>query len=248
MDVARMKPGCVSTGVVLLGLAMLVAGCGTIQHEDVSNTGRRQHYKTSAGRPLRVMVGKVTTTDKLDAEVSAGVARYLIDQGKAALGQHDIFAVADTHGASTSLLDRFMQTDSAPAATAEVDATLEIRVTDLREKKGATVRVGIVSRQSKMATATVETTLRLANGKVFAAKATGTNTKGAVGAIAMVNRKAMDKAGVWALDGSMAGGACTKALAQCIDELARAVHREVRRLTPDAAERFLRPASLRPGR
>jgi hypothetical protein len=230
----------------LFGMALLVTGCGTIQHENVSNTGAgRRHYKIRAGRPVRVAVGTVSANAKLHAELREAVARYLIDQGKALCGQHDLFEIVDTRRGSASLLDQFMETDGAPAKTAEVDATLEITVTSLKETKGATVKVGLVSRQSKKAIAEVEARLRLANGKVLTARAKGVNTKGAVGAIAMVNRRAMDKQdGVWALDGSMAGGACTKALAVCVEDLARLVHRDLRRLSPDAAERFLRPASI----
>jgi hypothetical protein len=229
-----------------LVMSLFGVGCGTIQHENVSNTSRKQiRYKTKSGRQVRVVVGTVSTDAKLGRDLQNAVSRYLIDQAKAIVGQHSIFTLADTSNAGASLLNQYMQTDSAPSKPAEVDATLDVKVLSLKESKGATIKVGLVSRQSKKATAVVEATLRLANGRIVSAKAKGTNTKGAVGVVAMVNRKAMSKTGgVWELDGSMAGGACTKALEICINELARGVHRDLRRLTPDAADRFLRPTSV----
>ncbi len=231
----------------LMVSGLLMSGCGTIHQDSVANTpGKEAHYKTRSGRQVRLEVGRVMVDTRQEQALKDAVARYLVDQAKAAIGQHDIFQVADAGTSSQSLLEQFMQAGSGAPAAAAVDGTLELRVLELHESKGATVRVGLISKQSKTATAVVEASIRLRNGRTFKAKAKGASSKGAVGVVAMVNRKAMDgKDGVWALDGSMAGGACTEAIQSCVGELARRMHSQIRRLKPDAAERLLQPGGGR---
>ena len=83
----------------------------------------------------------------------------------------------------------------------------------------------------------------------IASTAKGTSHKGAVGVVAMVDRKAMSKkGGVWDLDGSMAGGACSEALHAAVADVSGQLHDSLKRLTPDAADRLLRPKTRRGAR
>jgi len=215
-----------------------------MQHDEVgSGRARQKHYRTRSERPIRVQVGQVdTASSSLDPALGNAVARYLIDQGTAALGQHDLFEVVDTRAKSDSLLDQFMEGDVAPS-TVPVDGILDLRVREVAEKNGPTIRVGLVSKQSKKAVVQIEATLRL-NGVAFTAASEGTATKGAVGVVAAVRRDAMRKTGgVWDLDGSMIGFAGSKALESCVSEIAGKLHRRMRRLDRDAVERYLHPAT-----
>lgn len=230
---------------------VLCAGCGTMQHDRVDGvSSKRAHYRTKAGRPIRVRMGRVNTAPaKLSSDLRGAVGRYLVDQGQAALGRHDLFDVADSGAREDDLLSQFMDSDASQASAAEVDGELDIVVQEVKEKKGATVKVGFVSKQSKKAIVSVIATLRLRSGETYSAKAKGESTKGAFGVVAMVQRDAMKrKGGVWDLDGSGIGLAASRAVADCVAEIADDLHRDVRKLNRDAINRMLRPRIRLPRR
>ncbi len=238
------RRGSVPVTLTMVALVLLGAGCGTMQHDRVDGgSSKRAHYKTRSDRPIRVKMGRVDTTrTRMDSELRGAVGRYLVDQGQAALGRHDLFEVVGETSTESSLLSQFMETDASQASVADVDGELEIVVHEVKERKGATVKVGIVSKQSKKAIVTVTTTLRLQNGETYSAKAKGESTKGAFGVVAMVQRDAMKKTGgVWDLDGSGVGLAASRAVDECVGEIADDLHREVRKLNRDAINRMLRP-------
>jgi len=243
--------GSVQFLLMLVALTVLGTGCGTMQHDRVDGgSSRRAHYKTRAGRPIRVRMGRVNTAPaELSSELRGAVGRYLVDQGQAALGRHDLFDVVGTKSTESDLLSQFMETDGAQTAAAEVDGELEIEVREVKERKGATVKVGLVSKQSKKAIVSVVTTLRLQNGETYSAKAKGQSTKGAFGVVAMVRRDAMKKkGGVWDLDGSGIGLAASRAVDDCVTEITKDLHRDVRKLNRDAINRMLRPRVMLPRR
>lgn len=226
-----------------LAAALLLGGCGSMTRTAVdTGNGGLCHYKTRSGRRIRVELGTITVTANLDEQLRPAVARYLQHQATAALGQHDIFTVADREARPQDLLGQFMQApppDARPAAA--TDAVLHVEVTELKERKGATVRVGLLSQQSKNATAQVRLRLVLRNGRNVEAVTGGRAEKGAWGVVAMTQRQAMDrKGGVWELDGSMAGTACSQALLAGTSVLAERIHRDIRRMNPDAMEQWLR--------
>ncbi len=161
--------------LVLCGLAALVAGCGTMQQDRVDVVSvKRRHYKMRSDRPVRVKMGRVDTSDaKLSAELRGAVGRYLVDQGQAALDRHDLFEVVGKESAESNLLSQFMETDAPETAAAEADGELEVTVHEVKERKGATVKVGIVSKQSKKAIVKVTVTLRMQNGRRYAERAKG---------------------------------------------------------------------------
>jgi hypothetical protein len=224
----------------LLGVALLAAGCGGITRSAVDHTGGVRAYHLRTDRRIRVSVGSVSADKALDAELRDAVARYLQHQVTVAAGQHDLFAVVDTRSGATDLLGKMMQTEAAPASIAGVDGRIEVEVLQLQERKGPTVRVGLVSQQSKYATARVRVRLVLDNGRRYEATADGKASKGAWGAVAMTDRKAMDrKGGVWELDGSMAGSACAEALQASVADMARQLHADVRRLKGDELDQWL---------
>lgn len=229
--------------VMLLGA--LCAGCGTMQQDRVDGVAAgRKHYRMRADRVIRVEMGRVDTAPaKLSSELGAAVGRYLVDQGVAALARHDLFEVVGAQSAESSLLDQFMEADSSAGTSVDKDGELQIVVEEVDERKGATVKVGLVSNQSKKAIVNVRVTLRLNNGEAYVAHAKGESAKGAFGVVAMVQRDAMKKkGGVWDLDGSGVGLAASRAVDACVDEIARDVHRDVRKLNRDAIDRLLRPS------
>lgn len=234
--------------VSMVVLALVCAGCGTMQHERVDGGAtRRAHYRTRSGRAIRVKMGRVDTSSaELSRELRGAVGRYLVDQGQAALARHDLFDVVGAKAEERDLLNQFMETDTAGGATADVDGELEIVVHEVKERKGATVKVGFVSKQSKKAIVSVKAYLRMANGEVYSAKAKGQSKKGAFGVVAMVQRDAMKKkGGVWDLDGSGVGLAASRAVEECVEDIARDMHRDVRKLKRDAIDRMLRPRARR---
>ena len=233
------------TGCIVCPILLLLSGCGTIVRTELDNSARDpEQYSTRSGQKAYVRVGYVDCDAGLAHEAQAAVARYLRDQAAVALGQHDILQVVARHGKSDDLLGQFMGS-ATTTPTVEADARLDVRVCSVKERKGATVRVAFVSSQSKHATVEVEAALVFENGRRFTARSTARSSKGASGFIAMVDRKAMDKkGGVWELDESMVGTACTEALQNCVSDLSRQLHRDLRRLAPDAAERFLRPRAM----
>jgi len=227
---------------MVLAMALVAGGCGSMTRTAVDSGSRaRQHYKTRSGRSLRVQVAGITVSTKLDEELKQAVARYLRHQATDALGHHDIFETVDRQARPADLLERFMQVPADARPAVVVDAVLNVEIIELNERKGATVRVGLLSQQSKHATARVRVTLALRNGKTVTAVADGKAVKGAWGVVAMTDRRAMDrKGGVWELDGSMAGTACAEAVQTGVGDLAGQVYRDMRRMKPDAVERWLR--------
>lgn len=226
-----------------LASALLLGGCGSMTRTAVDTSGGvRCHYKTRAGRPVRVEVGTITVSAKVDDQLKPAVERYLQHQATAALGQHDLFAVVGKDAVPADLLGQFMQAPAAAARPAAAsDAVLHVEVTELKERKGATVRVGLLSQQSKNALVEVRMRLALRNGRNIETEACGRAEKGAWGVVAMTDRQAMDrKGGVWELDGSMAGTACSQALQTGVGELADRLHRDIRRMKPDALEQWLK--------
>lgn len=238
--------------VMVTTLAVFCGGCGTMQHERVDGgSSKRKHYRMRSERPIRVKMGRVDTSraKKLSSELRGAVGRYLVDQGQAALGRHDLFEVVGAKAAESDLLSQFMETDAPQAASADSDGELEIVVREVKERKGATVKVGFVSKQSKKAIVRVEATLRLQNGETYSSKAKGESSKGAFGVVAMVQRDAMKKkGGVWDLDGSGIGLAASRALDECLADIAADLHRDVRKLNRDAINRMLRPRTRVPRR
>lgn len=228
-----------------IAAALLLGGCGSMTRTAVdASGGGRCHYRTSAVRPVRVEVGTIKVSAKVDEQIKPAVARYLQHQATAALGRHDLFAVTGRDAVPADLLGQFMQASAAdaPAQPVAGDAVLHVEVTELKERKGATVRVGLLSQQSKCAIVQVRMRLALRNGRNVETVAGGRAEKGAWGVVAMTDRQAMDrKGGVWELDGSMAGTACAQAMQTGIGELAKRLHRDIRRMKPDALERWLQP-------
>ncbi len=237
--------------MAMVGMVLVCAGCGTMQHEKVDGgPSRRAHYRTRSERPIRVKMGRVDTAPaELSRELKGAVGRYLVDQGQAALARHDLFEVVGAGAEERDLLNQFMETESASAGSAAVDGELEIVVREVKERKGATVKVGLVSKQSMKAIVSVTASLRLVNGDVYSAKAKGESTKGAFGVVAMVQRDAMKKkGGVWDLDGSGVGLAASRAVDDCVKAIAKDMHRDVRKLKRDAIDRMLRPRARVPRR
>jgi hypothetical protein len=145
------------------------------------------------------------------------------------------------------MLAKFMAANAGEKKTLEADADLDVEMREVNERLGATVKVGIVSSQKKYATAVVHVSLRMrSGGKGYEATGKGQSNQGAWGVVACVERSAMKKADVWKLDGSMAGTACMEALRAAVGDIARQIHRDVGRLTPDAADRLLRPQTVQP--
>lgn len=233
------------TGLCAVAALALGAGCGGISREGVDEpAGAGRTYNVRPGQAVRVAVGRVSARCKLPEGASDAVIRYLRDGAKSALAQHDLFVVVTGASAGTNLLARFMAADAA-GQTLEADADLDVEVTEVAERLGATVRVGLASSQRKYATAAVRARLRLRNGgRVYDSTGKGRSSQGAWGVVANVQRGAMKREEVWRLDGSMAGAACTEALRAAVDGVAQRVWRDVGQLTPDAADRMLRP---RPG-
>ncbi len=237
--------------VTATALAVFCAGCGTMQHERVDGgSSKREHYRMRSNRPIRVTMGRVDASRaQLSAELRGAVGRYLVDQGQAALGRHDLFEVVGAKAVESDLLSQFMETDAPQTNSVDIDGELDIVVREVKERKGATVKVGFVSKQSKKAIVSVETTLRLRNGETYSAKAKGESTKGAFGVVAMVQRDAMkQKGGVWDLDGSGIGLAASRALDECVSDIAADLHRDVRKLKRHMIDRMLRPHARRPRR
>jgi hypothetical protein len=230
--------------VMLTALAVFCGGCGTMQHERVDGgASKREHYRMRSDRPIRVKMGRVDTSRaKLSTDLRGAVGRYLVDQGQAVLGRHDLFEVVGAKAAESDLLSQFMETDAPQTGSVDIDGELELVVREVKERKGATVKVGFVSKQSKKAIVSVTATLRLQNGETYSSKAKGQSTKGAFGVVAMVQRDAMKKkGGVWDLDGSGIGLAASRALDECVSDIAADLHRDVRKLKRDMIERMLRP-------
>ena len=237
------------SGWGLLFILWLAAGCGGITRSAVDNTAGARAYRMRADRPVRVTTGDITADRDLDADLQQAVARYLQHQTLATLGRHAIFELVDTSDRSGDLLKQFMQTPAPPAAQADVDGRMNMELIKMKEQKGATVRVGLISQQSKFATATIRARLVLANGRTYEATGTGKASKGAWGVVAMTDRKAMDrKDGVWELDGSMAGSACAEALQAAVADVARQLHGDVKRFKDSELEDWLQAASPRTGR
>lgn len=226
----------------------IAAGCGGISRDKVDSAdASRETYKVRSGRTVLVALGSVAAREELPAEVRDPVARYLRDGAKSALAQHDIFKVVTATDTATNLLGRFMASEGGTKRVLEAHADLDVEMEEVKEHMGATVKVGLVSSQKKYATAVVHVSLRLRNGgKVYEAREKGQSSQGAWGVVASVRRDAMKKSDVWKLDGSMAGTACMEALREAVADIAGQVHRDIRKLTPDAVDRLLQSRPARP--
>jgi hypothetical protein len=231
--------------ILILTLATAaLTGCGSMVHEDVGKESQKQiKHKTKSGRRVRVAVADVTSKAKISPALRDAVSRYLKDQATTELARYAILEVVDTRDKGGDLLGTFMGKDTE-GRVADVEAILHVEVLRIKEGLGATVRVGLVSKQSKYAETQLRVTLELLSGKEKPYRSTkrGESTKGAWGAVAMVDRNKMRKGGeVWDMDGSMAGKACLGALFAGIDDVVDDLAKDMRRMRPDAADRFLRP-------
>ena len=203
------------------GLAILMTGCGNMQQSQLSDQMPEPAATVAEEQRIPVIVGDVTALIDQPADVRESVCRYLRDLTAAEIGRHGAFILVNAN-AAVDLLPGF-DVATAPAVSKSIAprAAFDVEVTRLEEKLGATVKVGFVSSQRKHAIAEVKVTFRnLAGGRNLAVVREGKSSKGAWGAIATVNRKAM-KGGQaeWELDGSMIGMACAVAVRDGVDEL-----------------------------
>jgi hypothetical protein len=238
-------------GSLLMPAALAVlTGCGGVTRTgvDAHTVSPGAHYRTEHGRRISVVVGQVTAAADLDPQLRDAVARYMKDQATTALAQHDVFQVIDPRSRTPDLLAQAMQTAAGPVSALAADADCWVHVRRVAERSGATVKVGPLSSQSKLAEANVEVEIKFRSGqRLYRAQHAGQSAKGAWGVVAQVDRNQMKNgSGVWELDGSMAGTACVLALQECVRDLARQVHRDTRRLTPDAIDRLLQPKAVAP--
>jgi hypothetical protein len=207
---------------------LLLAGCGGVTRDAAPKPrGQRYHYRLPEGQRVSVQVGKVVDHADLDADVRRAVDRYIRDQAEALLGEHDLYEVVSEEQA-TDLMAQYMGADSKVGNRQKVDAVMDVYILELKEKMGATVKVGFVSKQSKAAVAKLRVTMRFpGENRTFERDETAKSSKGAWGAVASVDRRKMrKKEGYWALDGSMAGTACTEALSDALRDISKRVTKD----------------------
>lgn len=209
-----------STQALGFVLAATLCGCGSMYKEDVERASQPGRVQSYSGRTLAVRVGSIENRAKIPDEMLADVRRYLADQTADALSRQGVFEVLD----DDAFLEQFP--DQAGAPRRKADGVVGVVILEIREKMGATVKIGLVSKQKKYAIARVRVRLVVAGGTPVEAVAEGKTSKGAWGAIAMVRRSAMRKGGnVWDIDNSMIGQACTLAVNDAVGQIARRVGR-----------------------
>lgn len=191
----------------------MAAGCGGVTQRDVTAPpGGDSGPKIAAQARGTIRIERVENKtgraecDDLAHYVHLKAAQLLEAQGWSVLAD-DLLAQAE-----------FLALPAVIGAPAAPGRSVRIELTRAEEKAGATVSVGVFSRQGQ--TAAVGVRLRLldpATGREATQEATGTGTKGAWGVLAKVNRDALlRREGFWQFDRSLLGGAATEALAQAL--------------------------------
>lgn len=189
------------------------AGCGGVTQRDVAApVGAERGAVAPARARGTIRIERVENkTDRAECDdlahyVHLKAAQLLESQGWSVLTD-DWLAQAE-----------FLALPAVIGAPAEPGRSLRIELTRAEEKAGATVSVGIFSRQGQTATVDVRVRLReTATGREAVQQATGNGVKGAWGVLAKVNREALlRREGFWQFDRSLLGGAATEALAQAL--------------------------------
>lgn len=228
-------------------VALLLNGCGSMRQTDLVDWAGSTVTTVPEKQRVPVMVGNVSASVDQPTEVREAVCRYLRDVTTAEATRHGVFILVNTN-ATTDLLSGFgIDADQDKQEPIAPQAALDVEVTRLEEKLGATVKIGFVSSQKKHAIAQVKVTLRsLSGGENLVSTKKGKSSKGAWGIITSVNREAM-KGGQeeWELDGSMIGVACADAVSAGVEDLQKQTLFRAKALDAGIKKWLLRPRTER---
>ncbi len=200
--------------ILFVAIAVLLGGgCGGVQ---TASTGDLRPAAAPVATPpiARGAIAIAPVRNLTDDEAVDDLGHYLHLKAAEWLEEAGYEVISDDLLADADL--PFLA-DLLPATTADTP-TLEIAVSAFAERAGATVSLGLFSKQSQHAEARVRVQWRGTAGPVIERE--GRNRKGAWGAIAKVNREALTQGeGFWAFDQSLAGGAAGEALRNALAAL-----------------------------
>ena len=231
-------------------LALFACGCGGMQQPRLAEQLSPARTPGAPAESMPVVVGTVTAHVEQPADLQDAVCRYLRDQTAAAIARHDAFVLVQTN-APTDLLSGFgVVTASATESAVSPVAAFDVEVLRIEEKLGATVKVGLASKQQKQAVCEVKIIMRSLTGdRNLESRQIGKAAKGAWGIIAAVDRDAMKGgAGAWDMDGSMIGLACADAVQAGIKSIEKQIRLRSIKHGQGVEQRLLKPRTVIPNK
>lgn len=202
-------------------MVMIGLGCGGLTRTEVDSTRTRMPRADATGPHIQ-MVG---VTHELELENPAfmdAVERYMVDQAVAVLERDRNYRMLLDPEVALRWSDLEIPASETSLAQAEPEGFVTVHISELEERLGGTVRIGIVSRQRRFAEAKVRVRLERPGQPVLESQGRGRSEVGAWGVIVAVDRDQMRTGeGVWAIDESMVGLACRAALVDAVRGLPR---------------------------